>query len=195
MHSSICSDSFVFCLYFCILAYTWLLCKIAVLWSTNCRHPFIIFIHIYLLSSRYEVYCRCLLVEIHRDADLTYHYNACFKSSTTGRLEWHFSTVLFKLILVTDGWGICEIALRWITGYWYWYVRFGSGDGLKSSRIIAQRYGERFHELQLQIIKFESTNHVTCIHCPSHDTYLGSWVPQYIAVMQHTQTELKSSLY
>ena len=39
----------------------------------------------------------------------------CVNSLVRGRLELNFRSVSFKLILVTDGWGIsCEITLRWI---------------------------------------------------------------------------------
>ena len=33
-----------------------------------------------------------------------------------GKFEWNFKYVIFKQILVTDGWGIsCEIALIWMS--------------------------------------------------------------------------------
>ena len=36
-------------------------------------------------------------------------------SLTPGKFEWHFRHVIFKQILVIDGWGIsCEIALTWM---------------------------------------------------------------------------------
>ena len=36
----------------------------------------------------------------------------CFNSLAPGKFEWHFIYVIFKQILVIDGWGIsCEIAL------------------------------------------------------------------------------------
>ena len=37
-------------------------------------------------------------------------------SLAPGKFEWNFRHVIFKQILVIDGWGIsCEIALRWIS--------------------------------------------------------------------------------
>ena len=45
------------------------------------------------------------------------------------RFEWNFSKVIFKGILVIDGWGIsCDIALRWKS-----IVNIGSGNGLEQS--------------------------------------------------------------
>ena len=39
-----------------------------------------------------------------------------FNSLAPGRLEWNFRWVIFKLILVVDGWVIfCEIAVRWMS--------------------------------------------------------------------------------
>ena len=38
------------------------------------------------------------------------------KSLAPWRLEWNFKLAVFKLILVTDGWGIfCETTLRWMS--------------------------------------------------------------------------------
>ena len=40
----------------------------------------------------------------------------CFNSLTPGKIEWNFIFVIFKQILVIDGWGIsCEIALIWMS--------------------------------------------------------------------------------
>ena len=40
----------------------------------------------------------------------------CFNSLTPGKFEWNFRYVIFKRILVIDGWGIsCEIALMWMS--------------------------------------------------------------------------------
>ena len=37
-------------------------------------------------------------------------------SLTPGSFEWHFGKVIFKLISVTDGWGIsCKIAVSWMS--------------------------------------------------------------------------------
>ena len=37
-------------------------------------------------------------------------------SLTPGKFEWNFKHVLFKQILVIDGWGIsCEIVLIWMS--------------------------------------------------------------------------------
>ena len=37
-------------------------------------------------------------------------------SLVPGRFEWNFRCTIFKLILLTDGWGIsCEIAVRWMS--------------------------------------------------------------------------------
>ena len=42
-------------------------------------------------------------------------YTKLFNSLATGRFEQKFRSVIFKLISVTDGWGIsCKIALRWM---------------------------------------------------------------------------------
>ena len=39
-----------------------------------------------------------------------------FNSLAPGKFEWNFRYVIFKWILVTDGWGIsCEIALIWMS--------------------------------------------------------------------------------
>ena len=39
-----------------------------------------------------------------------------FHSLVPGKLEWNFRYVIFKWILVIDGWGIsCEIALLWMS--------------------------------------------------------------------------------
>ena len=38
-----------------------------------------------------------------------------FNSLTPGRFQWNFKQVIFKLILVIDGWSSsCEIVLRWM---------------------------------------------------------------------------------
>ena len=43
------------------------------------------------------------------------HTRACINSLAPGRFERNFSLIIFKLISVTDGWGIsCKIALRWM---------------------------------------------------------------------------------
>ena len=40
---------------------------------------------------------------------------ASFNSLAPGKFEWNFRHVIFKQILVIDGWGIChEIALMWM---------------------------------------------------------------------------------
>ena len=39
-----------------------------------------------------------------------------FNSLVPGKSEWNFRYVIFKKILVIDGWGIsCEIALIWMS--------------------------------------------------------------------------------
>ena len=39
-----------------------------------------------------------------------------FNSLAPGKLEWNFRYVIFKQILVIDGWGIsCEIAITWMS--------------------------------------------------------------------------------
>ena len=56
----------------------------------------------------------------------------CFvNSSAPGKFELNFRYVIFKRILVIDGWGIsCEIALIWMTlGLHWWSVNIGSGNG------------------------------------------------------------------
>ena len=49
-------------------------------------------------------------------SDTTYvslRYSEIINSLTTGRFQWYFKQVIFKLILVIDDWDIpCEIALR-----------------------------------------------------------------------------------
>ena len=43
-------------------------------------------------------------------------YHVAFNSLTPGKFEWNFRCVIFKWILVIDGWGIsCEIALIWMS--------------------------------------------------------------------------------
>ena len=52
------------------------------------------------------------------------------------KFEWNFKHVIFKQILVIDGWGIsCEITLQWmsLTGLHWWSVNIGSGNGLVPS--------------------------------------------------------------
>ena len=40
----------------------------------------------------------------------------CINSLATGEFEWNYTHVIFKQILVIDGWGIpCKIALMWIS--------------------------------------------------------------------------------
>ena len=58
-----------------------------------------------------------------------------FNTLTPGKLEWKFRYVIFKQILVTDGWGIsCEIVLKWMSlGLHWWSVNIGSGNGLMPS--------------------------------------------------------------
>ena len=59
----------------------------------------------------------------------------CFKSLAPGKFEWDFRHVIFKQILVIDGWGIsCEIALNMNdTGRQWGLVNIGSGNGLVPS--------------------------------------------------------------
>ena len=41
-------------------------------------------------------------------------HRADFNSLASGKFEWNYRHVIFKQILVIDGWGIsCEIALIW----------------------------------------------------------------------------------
>ena len=43
------------------------------------------------------------------------YFSACFNSLAPGRFQQSFRRVIFKLISVTDDWGIsCKIALRWM---------------------------------------------------------------------------------
>ena len=55
-------------------------------------------------------------------------------SSAPGKFEWNFMHVIFKQILVIDGWGIaCKIALIWMSLDFIdvrWSVNIGSGNGL-----------------------------------------------------------------
>ena len=54
-------------------------------------------------------------------------------SLAPGKFERNFRHVIFKQILVIDGWGIsCEIALN-VTGLHWWSVNIGSGNGLVPS--------------------------------------------------------------
>ena len=58
------------------------------------------------------------------------HY---FNSLAPGEFEWKFRYVIFKQILVIDGWGIaCEIA-RNVIGLHWWSVNIVSGNGLVPS--------------------------------------------------------------
>ena len=42
--------------------------------------------------------------------------NAVFNSLAPGKFEWNFRHIIFKKILVIDGWDIsCEIALIWMS--------------------------------------------------------------------------------
>ena len=51
-------------------------------------------------------------------------------SLATGKFEWNFRYVIFKWILVIDGWGISgEIVLIWMSLHW-WSVNIVSGNGL-----------------------------------------------------------------
>ena len=56
-------------------------------------------------------------------------------SLAPGKFEWNFSYVIFKRILVIDGWDIsCEIFLLWISMDLKWRsVNIGSGNGLVPS--------------------------------------------------------------
>ena len=56
-------------------------------------------------------------------------------SLAPGKFEWKFRYVIFKRILVIDGWGISsEIALIWLSlGLHWWSVNIGSGNGLVPS--------------------------------------------------------------
>ena len=45
-----------------------------------------------------------------------YRYLFCFTSLVAGKFEWNFRYVIFKRILMIDGWGICcENALIWMS--------------------------------------------------------------------------------
>ena len=49
-------------------------------------------------------------------ASLTLKQLGQFNSLAPGKFEWNFMCVIFRWILVTDGWGIsCEIALIWMS--------------------------------------------------------------------------------
>ena len=58
-----------------------------------------------------------------------------FDSLAPGKFEWNFRYVIFKQILVIDGWGIsCEIALIWMSlDFTDDQSTLGSGNGLVSS--------------------------------------------------------------
>ena len=46
---------------------------------------------------------------------VTSHWDVILNSLALGRFQFNFRSVIFKLILVNDGWGISyEIALRWM---------------------------------------------------------------------------------
>ena len=56
-------------------------------------------------------------------------------SLAPGKFEWNFRHVIFKQILVIDGWDFsCEITLIMkVTGLHWWSVNIGSGNGLVPS--------------------------------------------------------------
>ena len=44
------------------------------------------------------------------------NHTIVFNSLAPGKLEWNFRYVIFKQMLLIDGWGMsCEIALIWIS--------------------------------------------------------------------------------
>ena len=48
--------------------------------------------------------------------------NQCLNSLAPGNFEWNFRYVIFKRVLVIDGWGIsCEIGLIWMSLDCYWW--------------------------------------------------------------------------
>ena len=59
--------------------------------------------------------CLELSPNCHADCQIPKQFEH-FNSLAPGRFEWHFRRVIFKLILVIDGWIIsCEIAVRWMS--------------------------------------------------------------------------------
>ena len=51
---------------------------------------------------------------------ILYHFSTVqwcrlFNSLAPGRFEWNFKHIIFRLILMIDGWGICTIALGWMS--------------------------------------------------------------------------------
>ena len=64
---------------------------------------------------------------------ITFNVNT-LNSLASGKFEWNYRHVVFKQILVIDGWGIfCEIALMNVTGLHWQLVNIGSGNGLVPS--------------------------------------------------------------
>ena len=58
-----------------------------------------------------------------------WEYCEQFNSLASDKFEWNFRYVIFKWILVTDGWG----SDMNVTGLHWWSVNIGSGDGLVPS--------------------------------------------------------------
>ena len=59
--------------------------------------------------------------------------NKWFNSLTPGKFEWNFKYVIFKRILVIDGWDISHCPYMNVTGLHWWSVNIGSGNGLVPS--------------------------------------------------------------
>ena len=67
-------------------------------------------------------------------SEVDHHWWLDINSLAPGEFQQNFSYVIFKWILVIDGWGIaCEIALIWMSLDLLWKVNIGSGNGLVSS--------------------------------------------------------------
>ena len=121
-----CLSYYPICVVSCSLGH-WLDPKL--LWSigrTNCSY----------YSTRVDLYSHQILLSgyVLASDGLTIHYIQLINSLATGKFEWNFRHLIFKQILVIDGWGIsCEIALMNVTELRWWSVNIGSGNGLVPS--------------------------------------------------------------
>ena len=60
--------------------------------------------------------------------------SVAFNSLAPGKFECNFRYVIFKQILVIDGWGVLWICPNMnVTGLHWWSVNIGSGNGLVPS--------------------------------------------------------------
>ena len=71
--------------------------------------------------TKWQIFCRCsntfssVIIIVF---SLKFHFS-CFNSFAPGKFEWNFRYLIFKRILVIDGWCIsCEIGLIWMSLDW-----------------------------------------------------------------------------